>query len=229
MNSSTFISRCQIITRRPAGHPQVACLYRQKTHIEHIGNPSGCIYDRGFISRGLVRCPQCGTRFNGVSTSWLVQTLYWHPIFIIETHLSSGIILLKGWMTNVRDAFQWNKCDAMIIKYAHNTCHVILCYVVCCVILCYIMYCAIESSTPSRQNTQSSGQSRPRFKINTFFWRMWIPRIKDKDDTATRPSYFWHGNLYTGKTAFLYWNTPKSWPRSRLYTCTYPRVSTKQI
>ena len=47
----------------------------------------------------------------------------------------------------------------------------------------------------------------PRLNIKTVF-----PRYGDshvKDETVTRPSYLFHGDPYAGKTASLYWDSPR--------------------
>ena len=46
-----------------------------------------------------------------------------------------------------------------------------------------------------------------RLNIKTIFPRYGDPHVKDK--TVVRPSYFQHGDPYTGKTTSLYWDGPQ--------------------
>ena len=52
--------------------------------------------------------------------------------------------------------------------------------------------------------TQGSG---PRLNIKTVFPRYGDSHVKDK--TVMRPSYLSHGDPYTGKTTYLYWDGPR--------------------
>ena len=67
-----------------------------------------------------------------------------------------------------------------------------------------------------RKSGRQHGELRPgsRLNIKTVF-----PRYGDsyaKDKTVARPSYLWHGDPYTGKTTFLYWDGPQ---RSVQFSC----------
>ena len=72
-----------------------------------------------------------------------------------------------------------------------------------------IMYpvCPWESTNSAicvdRQGQQGAG---PHLNIKTVFPRHGDSHVKDKK--AVRPSYLWHGDLYTGKMKSLYWDDP---------------------
>ena len=65
----------------------------------------------------------------------------------------------------------------------------------------------IHSQTISHTPLAVLQKPGPRLNIKTIFPGYGDSHVKDK--TVSRPSYLLHGDHYTGKTVYWYWDTPR--------------------